>query len=124
MHTGIDFAAKRGTPIYATGDGVISKVKRSLGGYGNELEISHGFGYVTKYAHLQNFNVEHGQKVKRGDVIGYVGNTGRSTAPHLHYEVIYKGKKVNPVYYFFKDLNDEQYEKILELASKENKSLS
>lgn len=124
FHYGIDFTAKRGTPIYATGDGKVSKVKTSLGGYGKEVEIDHGFGYVTKYAHLQKFNVTLGKKVKRGDVIGEVGSTGSSTAPHLHYEIIYNKKKVNPVYYFYKDLNDEQFEEILRLASIENKSLS
>lgn len=124
FHSGIDFSSKRGTHVYATGDGKVSKVKTSLGGYGKEIEIDHGFGYVTKYAHLQKFDVKIGQKVKRGDVIGEVGSTGSSTAPHLHYEIIYKGNKVNPVYYFYKDLNDVQFEEILRLASIENKSLS
>lgn len=124
FHYGIDFTAKRGTPIYATGDGVVSKVKTSLGGYGKEVEINHGFGFITKYAHLQKFNVKLKDKVKRGDIIGEVGSTGSSTAPHLHYEIIKNGEKVNPVYYFFKDLNDKQFEEILRLASIENKSLS
>ena len=124
FHYGIDFTAKRGTPIYATGDGKVRKVKTSLGGYGKEVEIDHGFGYVSKYAHLQKFNVKLGQKVKRGDIIGEVGSTGSSTAPHLHYEIIKNGTKVNPVYYFFKDLDDQQFEEILRLASIENKSLS
>lgn len=124
FHYGIDFTAKRGTPIFATGDGVVSRVRTSLGGYGKEVEINHGFGFVTKYAHLQKFNVKLKDKVKRGDIIGEVGSTGSSTAPHLHYEIIKNGEKVNPVYYFFKDLNDEQYEEILRLSNIENKSLS
>jgi murein DD-endopeptidase MepM/ murein hydrolase activator NlpD len=124
MHTGVDFAAPKGTHIYATGDGVVKLVTTNLGGYGKEIEIDHGYGYVTKYAHLDNFNVRVGQKVKRGELIGFVGNTGSSTAPHLHYEVIYNTKKVNPVHYFYNDLNPTEYEKILELAGIENQSLS
>ncbi len=124
MHTGIDLSAPVGTPIYATGDGIIIKAKRNLGGYGKEIEIDHGFGYVTKYAHMSAFNVEKGQKIKRGEIIGYVGSTGMSKAPHLHYEVIHKGKKVNPVHYFRKDLSPEEYEKILEQAAIKNQSLS
>ncbi len=85
--------------------------------------MSHGFGYVTKYAHMQDFNVKVGQRVKRGDCIGFVGSTGKSTAPHLHYEVIKNGKCVNPVYYFFQDISAEEYEKLLELSSVENQSL-
>jgi murein DD-endopeptidase MepM/ murein hydrolase activator NlpD len=124
MHTGVDFASPRGTPIYATGDGVVQVVTSNLGGYGKEIEIDHGYGYVTKYAHLDGFNVKVGQKIKRGELIGYVGNTGSSTAPHLHYEVIYNGKKVDPVHYFYNDLSPGEYEKILELAGVENQSLS
>lgn len=124
MHTGCDFAAPRGTPIYATGDGVVSITRRNPGGYGNEVEIDHGFGYITKYAHMEKFAVKAGQKVKRGEVIGFVGNSGASTAPHVHYEVIHDGSKVNPVHYFFNDLDPEEYEKILELATIENQSLS
>ncbi|HVD97147.1 MAG TPA: M23 family metallopeptidase [Cytophagaceae bacterium] len=124
FHTGVDFSAARGTPVYATGDGVIITTARNLGGYGNEIEVDHGFGYVTKYAHLESFNVKIGQKVKRGELIGYSGSSGAATAPHLHYEVIHDGVKVNPIHYFFKDLNSEQYKKILELAEQENQSLS
>lgn len=123
MHTGCDFSAPRGTPIYATGDGEIRLVRSQYGGYGKEIEIDHGYGYITKYAHLDKFNVKKGQKVKRGEVIGYVGNTGSSTAPHLHYEVIKDKKKVNPMNFFFQDLNADEYEKLLELASRENQSL-
>jgi murein DD-endopeptidase MepM/ murein hydrolase activator NlpD len=124
MHTGVDFSAARGTPVYATGDGVIIVTARNAGGYGNEIEVDHGFGYVTKYAHLESFKVTIGQKVKRGELIGYSGSSGAATAPHLHYEVIHDGVKVNPVHYFFKDLNAEQYKKILQLAEQENQSLS
>jgi len=124
MHYGVDFTAPRNTPIFATGDGTVSRVIRQFGGYGKIIIIDHGFGYKTRYAHMQDFNVKRGDKVKRGDCIGWVGNTGLSTAPHLHYEVIKDNKAVNPVHYFFQDLNDEDYEKILELASIENQSLS
>lgn len=124
MHTGVDFTAPKGTPIYATGDGIVKEVKTVFGGYGKYIEIDHGFGFVTRYAHMNDFKVKKGQKVKRGDIIGTVGNTGSSTAPHIHYEVMKDGKFVNPVNYFFKDLTPEEYDKILELASKENQSLS
>ena len=123
MHYGVDFSAPRGTPIYATGDGVVETVKTHYGGYGKEILIDHGYGYVTRYAHLSEFNVKRGQKVNRGECIGYVGSTGKSTAPHLHYEVIKDNKKVNPVHYFYNDLNEEEYQKILELSSIENQSL-
>lgn len=122
-HPGIDFSAPLGTPIYATADGAISKAQVRFSGYGKELVIDHGYGYQTRYAHMQEFAVKKGQKVKRGQVIGYVGNTGTSTAPHLHYEVIKNGEKINPIHYFFNDLNPEEYEKIIELASIENQSL-
>lgn len=124
MHTGCDFTARTGTPIYATGDGTVKLAESKYGGYGKQVEINHGFGYITKYAHMSKYIVKIGQKVKRGEIIGYVGNTGTSTAPHLHYEVIYKGSKVNPVHYFFNDLDGAEYEEILELASRENQSLS
>ncbi|MBX2900409.1 MAG: M23 family metallopeptidase [Cyclobacteriaceae bacterium] len=123
MHTGIDFAAAIGTPIYATADGVIDKLEVSFSGYGKMIEIDHGFGYRTRYAHMHGFAVRQGQKVKRGDLIGYVGDTGLSTAPHLHYEVFVNGIVANPVHYFFNDLNPAEYEKIIELASIENQSL-
>lgn len=123
MHTGIDFAANIGTPIYATADGKIALVDVKFSGYGKMVEIDHGFGYRTRYAHMHGFAVKAGQNVKRGDLIGYVGNTGTSTAPHLHYEVLINGVQVDPVHYFFNDLTAEEYEKILELASMENQSL-
>lgn len=123
MHPGIDFAASIGTPIYATADGSVSKVEVKFSGYGKVVEIDHGFGYRTRYAHMHDFAVKRGQQVKRGDLIGYVGNTGMSTAPHLHYEVFINEQRVDPVHYFFNDLTASEYEKILELASAENQSL-
>lgn len=124
FHWGVDFSAPTGTPIYATGDGVVKLKRSSYGGYGKQVEIDHGFGFVTKYAHMNDIHVNVGQKVKRGEQIGEVGSTGSSTSPHLHYEVIRNKKKVNPVHYFFNDLNAEEYEEILRLASIENQSLS
>lgn len=124
-HLGVDFSAPKGTPIYATGDGVVQIVRNNgLSGYGMEVLIDHDYGYKTRYAHLNSFNVKPGQKVKRGECIGYVGNTGASTAPHCHYEVIKDNKPVDPVHYFYMDLDAEEYEKILELSSVENQSLS
>lgn len=123
FHPGIDFAAPHGTPIYATADGVVSKALFEAG-YGNCVTIDHGYGYKTLYAHMSEFNSKAGQKVKRGECIGYVGSTGFSTAPHVHYEVIYKGEQVNPVYFFFNDLSADEYDKILQLAYTENQSLS
>ncbi|GAB5524607.1 MAG: M23 family metallopeptidase [Roseivirga sp.] len=123
MHYGTDFSAPQGTPIYATGDGEIKYTRSSFTGFGNHVMIDHGFGYETLYGHMSRFNVRPGQKVKRGDLIGFVGNTGKSTAPHLHYEVHINGKAVNPVNYFYKDLNAEEYEEILRLSSIENQSL-
>jgi hypothetical protein len=124
MHKGVDFAAPKGTPIYATGDGVVVAVKTVFGGYGKHIEIDHGFGFVTRYAHMNEFKVRKGQKIKRGDLIGTVGNTGSSTAPHVHYEIMKDGRFVNPVNYFFKDLTPEEFDKILELSGRENQSLS
>jgi murein DD-endopeptidase MepM/ murein hydrolase activator NlpD len=122
LHAGMDFSAKTGTPIYATGDGKISKVRRSRKGYGNHVVIEHGYGYKTLYAHMSKYIVKKGQKVKRGDVIGYVGNTGTSVAPHLHYEVHKDGRKINPVNFYYNDLNPEEYEKMLEISSQNNQS--
>jgi len=122
MHTGMDFSAKSGTPIYATGDGKIAKVRRSRRGYGNHVIINHGYGYKTLYAHMKKYAVKKGQKVQRGEVIGYVGSTGTSVAPHLHYEVHKDGRKINPVNFYFNDLNPEEYEKMLEISSQNNQS--
>lgn len=125
MHTGIDFTAPRGTPVYATADGVVVSPNAEGGsGYGVTVVVNHGFGYQTLYGHLSRLGCKVGQKVKRGQVIGYVGSSGLSVAPHLHYEVIKNGKKINPVNFFFNDLTPEDYQKVLELASRVNQSLS
>lgn len=108
-HQGVDLACDRGNPIYATGDGVVELVKNELGGYGNQVLIDHGFGYKTRYAHLQSFIVAEGMKVKRGENIGFAGNTGKSTGVHLHYEVIYKGTHVNPMNYMDLSMSSEDY---------------
>ena len=121
-HYGVDFSAPQGTPIYATGNGTIKKLKKSRRGFGNHIVIDHGFGYKSLYAHISKFNTRLNQKVKRGDIIGYVGNTGKSTAPHLHYEVHKNNKKVNPAYYFHNDLSPEEFDRMLELAAQENQS--
>lgn len=122
MHTGIDFTAPIGTEIYSTGNGVVQKVEREGRGYGNNVVINHGFGYETLYAHMSKIAVRQGQRVVRGDIIGYVGSTGSSTGPHCHYEVIKNGSKIDPINYFFNDLTSEQYEKVLEISSKYNQS--
>jgi len=122
LHAGMDFSAKTGTPIYATGDGKIYKVRKSRRGYGNHVIIDHGYGYKTLYAHMTKYVVRRGQKVKRGEVIGYVGSTGTSVAPHLHYEVHKDGRKINPVNFYYNDLNPEEYEKMLEISSQNNQS--
>lgn len=123
FHPGIDFSAPTGTEIYATGDGVVTAVEVSRQGYGNRVEISHGYGYQTMYAHIHEFKVKKGQKVKRGQLIATVGSTGKSTAPHLHYEIWKDGKLVNPIYYFFNDLTPEEYEQVLELSTRPTQSL-
>ena len=120
FHSGMDFSANIGTPVYATGDGRVVKVGWESG-YGKLIKIDHGFGYVTWYAHLNDYNVRVGQKVVRGEVIGKVGNTGKSTGPHLHYEVHVKGKVVNPVNYYFMDLSAEDYDKMIEIAANHGK---
>jgi murein DD-endopeptidase MepM/ murein hydrolase activator NlpD len=122
MHEGLDFTAPRGTDVYAAADGVIAVANVSSSGYGNEIVINHGYGYKTRYAHLNGFAVRQGQKVKRGELIGYVGNTGLSTAPHLHYEVEKDGFKVDPINFFYNDLTPEQYLKVIELANQNNQS--
>ena len=123
FHPGIDFSAPMGTEIYSTGDGVVKEIKRSRRGYGNRLVIDHGYGYETMYAHLHEFKVRKGQKVKRGQLIATVGNTGKSTAPHLHYEIRKNGKRVNPIYYFFNDLTPEEYETVLDLSTRPTQSM-
>jgi murein DD-endopeptidase MepM/ murein hydrolase activator NlpD len=122
FHYGMDFTAPTGTEVYASGDGVVEIVENSLRGYGKRIIIDHGFGYKTLYAHLNGFNVRRGQKVKRGEVIGFVGSTGTSTAPHLHYEVLKNNKKVNPVHYYFNDLTPEEFDKMIFISSNSGQS--
>jgi murein DD-endopeptidase MepM/ murein hydrolase activator NlpD len=122
FHYGMDFTAPSGTDVYATGNGVISSVQSSQRGLGKNIVIDHGFGYTSTYAHLSNFNVRVGQKVQRGDVIGYVGNTGTSIANHLHYEIRLNGVNVDPVNYYFEDLSPAEYERMIEIASKTGQS--
>lgn len=123
FHEGMDFTASTGTEIYSTADGTVSRIRSSKRGYGNHIIIDHGFGYQTLYAHLSRFNnLKAGQSVKRGDVIGYVGSTGLSTAPHLHYEVHLNGKKVDPANYYFNDLTPDQYERMIELSMRSGQS--
>ncbi len=116
MHSGLDFTAPQGTPIYATGDGMITAAGYNTG-TGNEVIINHGYGYETKYLHLVRIKARVGQKVKRGEIIGWVGNTGASTGPHVHYEVHINGNPVDPVYFFFNDLTAEQYDRVLKIAA-------
>ena len=123
FHYGMDFTAPRGTPVYATGDGVIKRADGRSSGYGRHIRIDHGYGYLSLYAHLYKYNVKRGQKVKRGDLIGYVGSTGRSQAPHLHYEVFKDKKRINPVNFYYGNLSPEEFNSLLAIASLENQSL-
>ncbi|MBD5340858.1 MAG: M23 family metallopeptidase [Bacteroides sp.] len=115
FHEGLDFAAKSGTPVFATADGKVTEAGRQ-GGYGNCVDISHGYNYLTRYAHLSEILVKPGQEVKRGELIGKVGSTGKSTGPHLHYEVRFKNEPQNPVNYYFMDLTPEEYAEMVQLA--------
>jgi murein DD-endopeptidase MepM/ murein hydrolase activator NlpD len=123
MHEGMDFTAKSGTPIYATGDGVVARADNTASGYGNHVVIRHGYGYETLYAHLSKYNCKAGKPVKRGDVIGYIGSTGRSEAPHLHYEVHKNGKVVNPLNFYYGNISAVEYDAISKIANQENQSL-
>jgi len=123
FHAGMDFSAKTGTPIYATGDGVVERADNTASGYGNHIVIRHGFGYETLYGHLSKYKVRAGQRVKRGDVIGYVGSTGRSEAPHLHYEVHKNGEVVNPLNFYYGNMSAAEFAAISKLANQENQSL-
>lgn len=123
MHFGMDFTAKRGTPVYATGNGVVKRADSRSSGFGKHIRIDHGFGYISLYAHLSKYNVRRGQKVKRGDIIGYVGNTGRSAGPHLHYEIIKDNKKINPLNFYYGNLSPEEFEALLTQSKQENQSL-
>ncbi len=124
MHTGIDFAAPKGTLIYATGNGIVDAETGTKSGYGLAIVINHGFGYQTLYGHCSGIIVKPGDRVKRGQVIGYVGNSGLSVGPHVHYEVIKNGVKIDPINFFYNDLSPADYEKVLEIASRVNQSLS
>ena len=124
MHTGIDFGARKGTPIYATGDGKIVRVEYKRTGYGRNVVIDHGYGYKTLYGHMSKVKCKVGQKVKRGEVIGLVGNTGTSTSPHVHYEVIYKSKKINPLPFCLDGLSPEEYKAFVNAATAENQAIS
>ena len=119
----MDFTAPRGTPIYATGNGRILRADQTATGFGKHIRIDHGFGYITIYAHLSQYNVRRGQKIKRGDIIGYVGSTGRSQAPHLHYEVWKDKKKINPINFYTGTLSPAEFENLLRFANQENQSL-
>ncbi len=122
FHAGLDFTAAQGTPVYATADGVVKEAGYNGGGFGNQVIINHGYGYETLYGHMYRIKARVGKKVKRGEVIGYVGNTGKSTGPHCHYEVHKSGQPVDPVYYFYNDLSPEQYDRLLKLAVTGNQS--
>jgi len=123
QHEGLDFAAPMGTEIFATGDGVVETVDFSYNGYGNEVIINHGYGYRTRYGHMSRTKAVPGQKVKRGEVIGYVGSTGKSTGTHVHYEVIRGGVPVNPIYFFYNDVNDDMFSKMVERSQNSGQSL-
>jgi murein DD-endopeptidase MepM/ murein hydrolase activator NlpD len=122
FHAGLDFAAPQGTPIYATANGTVAVAGNTGNGYGNHVVINHGYGYQTLYGHMFKVKARPGEKVKRGEIIGYVGSTGKSTGPHCHYEVHRNGDPVDPVYYFYNDITPEQYDRLLKLASSSNQS--
>ncbi|MEZ4874149.1 MAG: M23 family metallopeptidase [Flavobacteriaceae bacterium] len=123
FHWGMDFTSPRGTPVYASGNGVVRRADNTATGYGNHIVIEHGFGYESLYAHLFKYNVRVGQKVKRGDLIGFVGSTGRSEAPHLHYEIFKDGERINPINFYYGNLTPEEFALILQKSQQENQSL-
>ena len=123
MHAGLDFAAPQGTPIYATADGTVTTAGNTNNGYGNHVVINHGYGYETLYGHMVKVKARAGQAVKRGEVIGWIGSTGKSTGPHCHYEVHKNGQKINPVYFFYNDLSPDQFDRLLKQAAASNQSL-
>ncbi|MEN8885920.1 MAG: M23 family metallopeptidase [Winogradskyella sp.] len=123
FHFGMDFTAPRGTPIYASGSGIVKRADNGSTGYGNHIRIDHGYGYMSLYAHLFKYNVRVNQKVKRGDLIGFVGSTGRSEAPHLHYEVFKDNERINPINFYYGNLSALEFDKLLKKASLENQSL-
>lgn len=123
FHYGMDFSARKGTPIYATGNGTVKRADNRSSGFGKHIRIDHGFGYVSLYAHLSKYNVRRGQKVKRGDIIGFVGNTGRSRGPHLHYEILKDNKKINPLNFYYGNLSQKEFDAILIQSRQENQSM-
>jgi murein DD-endopeptidase MepM/ murein hydrolase activator NlpD len=123
FHAGLDFAAPQGTPIYATADGTVSTAGNLGNGYGNHVIINHGYGYETLYGHMVRVKVRSGSGVRRGEIIGWVGSTGKSTGPHCHYEVHKNGQKIDPIYFFYNDLTPEQFDLILKKAASSNQSL-
>lgn len=123
FHFGMDFTAPRGTPVYAGGDGVVTRADNTASGYGNHIRIDHGYGYESLYAHLYKFKVRRGQKVKRGDLIGFVGSTGRSEAPHLHYEIFKDGQRINPINFYYGNLTPDEFASMLQASQQENQSL-
>jgi len=123
FHYGMDFSSPQGTPVYAAGDGVVIRADDASSGYGNHIRIDHGYGYVTLYGHLSAYNVRAGQRVKRGDLIGKVGSTGRSEAPHLHYEVMKNGEHINPIHFYYGNLSADEYAEMLHVSTQENQSL-
>tara|TARA_R100000306_G_scaffold12304_5_gene14846 strand:+ start:6811 stop:7788 length:978 start_codon:yes stop_codon:yes gene_type:complete len=123
FHYGMDFTSPRGTPVYASGDGVVSRADNNATGYGNHIRIDHGYGYESLYAHLYKYNVRKGQRVKRGDLIGFVGSTGRSEAPHLHYEVFKDDERINPINFYYGNLTPEEFAEMQKQAQQENQSL-
>ena len=123
FHYGMDFTAPRGTPVYASGDGVVIRADSQSSGYGNHIRIDHGFGYISLYAHLYKYNVKKNQKIKRGDLIGFVGNTGRSEAAHLHYEIFKDDERINPLNFYYGNLSAEEFDELLKHATLENQSL-
>ena len=123
MHRGMDFTAPRGTPIYASGNGKVTRADSNSSGYGKHVRIDHGHGYLSLYAHMSKYNVTKGQKVKRGDLIGFVGSTGRSEAPHLHYEVWKDKERINPINFYYGSLTPIEFENMLKYANQENQSL-
>ncbi len=123
MHWGMDFTAPKGTPIYASGDGKIIRADNNSSGYGKHIRIDHGYGYISLYAHLSKYNVTKGQRVKRGDLIGFVGSTGRSQGPHLHYEIFKDKNKINPINFYYGNLSLKEFEDMLKYANQENQSL-
>ena len=123
MHWGMDFSAPKGTPIYASGDGKVTRADNNSSGYGKHVRVEHGYGYMSLYGHMSQYNVKVGQKVKRGDIIGFVGSTGRSEGPHVHYEVWKDDERINPINFYYGSLTPEEFENMLKYAIQENQSL-